>query len=442
MSNDPSAIVSDHELAGLFTAVLPESLEHCHPLANNGEPERKRGIASEGSHGVVRERTSPNLFGPGAKQFWEAIARHFRCAHPHSVPMNPIKHLSAALLLGAAVCAQSTAIFPAEYSGVPEGPTNSANLPLALGTSRVMCVYNQLDLAIPVGTSIRKLGFRQDQDLTTLNAGRSLQLEVRMGYTANSHTGMSSTFDTNYVGTPVTVFGPALFTLPNLRDPAAPLPNGRFFLNLTTPFPYNPGANNLVVEYRIYGTSGGGNSFTYYLDRADYFSPVVNGPAGCAHLAGGPPVLATTPVSINSYYTASISQAPANSLSVLVLSLGGQLATPFSLQSAVPGIAPSCMGQVTLAGAQTLTTFTNSGGAFYSSFYLPNTVLLNDLYISSQAAFFDFFAPGGVVVSNGAQVQVGIPPRSTTIYAQGPPATTTTGSVSTYYCPVAFFEYQ
>lgn len=86
MSNDPSAIVADHELAGLFTAVLPESLEHCHPLANHGEPERKRGIASEGSYGVVRERTSPNLFGPGAKQFWEAIARQFRCAHPTQFP--------------------------------------------------------------------------------------------------------------------------------------------------------------------------------------------------------------------------------------------------------------------------------------------------------------------------------------------------------------------
>ncbi len=357
--------------------------------------------------------------------------------------MNANRLLPVLLTLCAAATAQTVTVFPSEYSNVPEGPLYSANLPLAYGTSRVMCVYNKLDLDIPNGSSIRKVGFREDHDITQLNAGRGLQLEVRMGYTSNDHTNLSSTFDTNYIGTPVTVFGPALFTLPNLRDPASPLTNGRFFINLTTPFTYNPGANNLIVEYRIYGTSGGGGSFNYFLDRADYNSPVVNGPAGCVHPSGGPATMAVTPVSTNSYYAASIASAPANSLSVLLLSIGGQLVTPYSLQSTLPGISPSCMAQIPLAGAQTLTAFTGSSGSTYYQFYIPNSpAVLNNLYLSGQCAFFDFFAPGGVVVSNGAQVQIGIPPRSSMVYTQLPPAAATTGQVSTTYCPVALFEYQ
>jgi hypothetical protein len=75
-------------------------------------------------------------------------------------------------------------------------------------------------------------------------------------------------FDQNYATTPTTVFGPGLFTLPNLRDPSSPLPNGVFWLTLATPFVFNPANGNLVVEYRIYGNSAGGAAFLYYLDRA------------------------------------------------------------------------------------------------------------------------------------------------------------------------------
>lgn len=356
--------------------------------------------------------------------------------------MQTILVLPATLVLGAALSAQTIVPFPSEYTAVPEGPYNSYNLPLAYGTSRVMCIYDRVDVAVPVGTSIRRLGFRQDGDITTQHNGRGLQLEVRMGYTQNGYANADSTFDSNYAGSPVTVFGPALFTLPNLRDPASPLTDGRFFITLTTPFPYNPGTNNLVVEYRVLGTSGGGSSFNYALDRADFFAPVVNGPAGCPHLAGGPAVLTVQPVAVNSYYSSSLAQAPANSLCVLALNAGSQLAAPFSLQPVVAGIGPACMGQVSLAGTQALTTFTDSSGNAFWSFLVRNNPAFNDVFVSSQCAIFDFFAPGGVVVSNGVQVQIGIAPRTAIIYGQGPPGTLTTGSVYPRYCPVAFFEYQ
>jgi hypothetical protein len=74
---------------------------------------------------------------------------------------------------------------------------------------------------------------------------------------------------------------------------------------------------------------------------------------------------------------------------------------------------------------------------------VPNQrVPYNDMVIGAQAAFFDLFAPGGLVVSNGSQVEIGIQPQSTIVWGSGPPSTVTTGSQNTRYCPVALFGWQ
>lgn len=343
----------------------------------------------------------------------------------------------------APLTAQTTTVFPSDYATVAEGPNNSPNLPLAFGTSRVLCVYDRLDLDIPVGARIQKLGFRQDATLTTMDAGRALQLEIRMGYTTAASTAPGNNFDNVYAAPPVTVFGPALFTLPNLRDAANPLADGRLLIPLTTAFPYEPDNRNLVVEYRVFGNSGGGTSFNYRLDRADFHSPVVNGPAGCAHSGGGTPRLTVEPCRVQGQFSAALATGPANSLAVLMVATGAQLLPPFSLQALVPGIAPACMGQIPVAGAMTLSAITGTTGSASFTFNIPNNAALyNDVWLANQVACFDFFAPGGVVVSNGAQVQIGVRPRSSILASQGPPATVITGTVNTNYAPVAFFEYQ
>jgi hypothetical protein len=63
----------------------------------------------------------------------------------------------------------------------------------------------------------------------------------------------------------------------------------------------------------------------------------------------------------------------------------------------------------------------------------------NDLTVGGQAAFFDLFAPGGLVVSNGAQVQIGLQPQATVVRGSGPPSAVTTGSQDLRYYPVALF---
>jgi hypothetical protein len=348
------------------------------------------------------------------------------------------------LFLATALSAQTVTVFPDEYAAVSEGPFNSPNLPLADGTSRALCLYEHVDLAIPSGHQITRLGFRQDGTITTMDTGRTLQLEVRMGYSTATAANLGTNFANAYSNTPVTVFGPTAYVLPNLHDTTAPLPGGQLWITLSTPFTYSPGVGeNLVVEYLIYGNSGGGTTFNYRLDRADYYSPTLQGPAGCPRAGGGAPVLAVNGLRPGLSYSTSATAGPGNSFSILLVAPGAQLLAPYSLQPYLAGISPACLGQVPLVNPGQLTGVTSAAGALSWSFPVPNnTALYGDLFVAGQAAFFDFFSPGGLVVSNGTQVKIGVQPRTSILYGAGPPATVTTGAVSRNYCPVAFFEYQ
>ncbi|MFK7741405.1 MAG: hypothetical protein AB8H80_13900 [Planctomycetota bacterium] len=338
--------------------------------------------------------------------------------------------------------AQNIAIFPDEYAAVPEGPSNSNNLPLALGTSRVMCLYEAVDLAIPSGDQITKLGFRQDGANTQLINGVALQLEVRMGFSNEDSQSMSTTFDNNYDGASTTVFGPALYTPPNLHDPGNPLPNGQLFINLTTPFAYVPNGRNLVVEYRIFGTANGGQSFNYRLDRADFYSPRTSGPVGCPHSGGGTPTHTVDPARPGINFNARVSQGPSNSPAFLAVNIGTGLTPPYPLGAIFPGIATSCTGQMAAGNFGILGGTTNSNGARSWGFLIPNDNVFADLTISSQTLFLDFFSPGQVVTSNGVETLTGVRPRTALLSSTGAPTTIVTGSKQVHYCPVAFFEHQ
>lgn len=355
--------------------------------------------------------------------------------------MNKLTILISAVALAGGAFAQNVAIYPDEYINVPDGPLNSNNLPLARGVSRVMCLYEDVDLAVPYGDSITKLGFREDSPSTTLAPGRLLQLEVRMGWTTNDHVTMSSTFDSNYDGAFTTVFGPAVYDLPDLQNPAAPLPNGQFFINLTTPFVYQPNGRNLIVEYRIFGTSMGGSSFNYRLDRADFYSPRTYGPVGCQHSGGQTANMILQPTRPGLNFQATANTAPGNSPAFMAINIGNPIVAPYDL-SGIFGVDPACTGQMNGSGMAIVGGTTGSTGSINWIFSIPNDNTFGDLTISTQGIFLDFFAPGGLVTSNGAQLVTGIRSRSAVVAASGAPTTANTGTKSNFYCPVAFFEHQ
>jgi hypothetical protein len=213
-----------------------------------------------------------------------------RSLHPHAVRSEAMHSVIA---------------LPIECTAVLEGLQNAANLPFADGTSRVMIVDDASDMAVPVGASITRLGFGRVATLTTMDAGRYLQLEVRMGCTTNSATATANAFDTNEDGPSITVLGPA------------------------------------------------------------------------------------------------------NTTVVLAIAVDSQLVPPYALDPVFVGIAPTCRGQLAPLDLVLATVTTSSSGGFPLGYAVPNVLALNDLWLSHQALPLAAFAPGGIVVSNGVQVQVG-----------------------------------
>lgn len=341
------------------------------------------------------------------------------------------------LLLVTAAAAQGTAIFPGDHANIANGASYSSNLPYALGVSRVMSIYEAWDIGVPIGHQITAIGVRQDG--TNASTGHSLQLEARMGTTIYDASTVTSTFDSNYLTGPVTVFPNGLYSLPNLQSSTT---GQQIMLPLTTPYTYNGG--NLVIEWRIAANNNGNLGFTYYTDVATYVSTDTHGPQACQNSGGTRAVLSSSPTYIGGTWSLNISGAPASAIGFLLVQMNSPLVTPFSLQTLVPGISPTCLGQLNLAAFTVVAGFpTDGGGNHYWSITVPNNrIPWYQATIETQAAILDFFAPGGIVVSSGDQVQFGIQPANTIIFASGPGSTTaTTGSVYRNYGLVTLFQY-
>lgn len=351
-----------------------------------------------------------------------------------------MNHNHASRLLGlfaiTTVAMAQTVTFPSDHTAIPDGASSQNWFPYSYGIGRFQAVYERWDLQVPVGRMINRIGFRADPNVMSL--GRSLQLEVRMGQTDRDADTLDSTYDANWNGAPTTVFGPALFTLPDLNNPANPNPGGAVvWLNLTTPFTPST-SRNLLIEWRVLANNNGGAAFPYELDVPAFVSPVIQGITGCPHSGNQTATLASQPVRVGGIWYDYLQAAPASQLAFLLVNVNTPLTTPFPLSAFVPGIAPTCQGQVAPGNLFALGTVTDgSGGAlFWTS--IPNDRLFNDTILATQALCFDFFAPGGIVVSNAEQVQIGIDPAASALWSQGN-ANATTGGIYYHWVPVTVF---
>lgn len=352
--------------------------------------------------------------------------------------MNPTHPLLLSLLTLVGGATAQTVTFPSDHTGLPDGASSQGWFPYSYGIGRFQAVYEAWDLQIPAGRQITRIGFRADP--ATISYGYMLQLEVRIGATDKTAGDLDSTYDANWLGTPTVAFGPAIYALPDLNNPLNPNPDGQYvWLTLTTPVTWNP-AHNLLVEWRVHFNSNGGAGFQYELDVPSFVSPIVTGPQGCLHSGGQRPVLTSDPVRVGGLWTENLYTAPANQLAVLLVALNSTLVSPYPLQPIVPGIAAACQGQVLANGALTLVGVTGPSGYGYFQASIPDLRGFNDTILATQAVCFDFFAPGGIVVSNGEQVQIGIDPAMSVLWSQGS-ATATTGSVYSHWGPVTLFAH-
>lgn len=343
--------------------------------------------------------------------------------------MNTVLRLSSACLLASAALVGQSVVFPSTMTNVTNGNSYISWFPFSDGISRLQVVYDDWDLGLQPNTPITRIGFRQDSTQTSVS--RLVQLEVRMGTTTSTSSTIGTTFDSNFAGTPTTVFPLGIFTLPALSSST---PNSIVWVNLTTPYTY-PGGN-LLVEFRVYGNNNGNQSFYYPLDSTGYVSTVTAGTQGCVHSGGQRAALASSPTQVGSYWNLYLSSAPASTALALLVAPDQTMPSPFSLSFL--GLDPSCLGQIP-ANFASFSGSTNTGGGASWSVQVPNSLALNNFTITSQAVIFDFFVPGSLVTSNADQITFGIAPPESIVAAQGS-ATATTGSVYPNYGVVTLFN--
>jgi hypothetical protein len=342
--------------------------------------------------------------------------------------------LVATLALGWALPAQSPATFPSDHASIANGASQTNWFPYAYGVSRIQAVYETWDLTVPAGHAITRIGFRQEGSLAS--TGHQLQLQVLMGPTDKTAADITTTYANNYFAPPTSVFGPAVFNLPSLTTSTT---GNIVWLQLTTPFT-PPAGHNLLVEFVVIANNNAGAAFPYYLDVANFVSVITSGSPGCPHSGNQVPHLLSRATEVGGTWYCDLSLAPASQLAVWFINFG-QLVSPYPLSPFIPGIAPTCMGQLSLSNLATVTASTSANGSHTFSALVPNSRFYNDLVISSQVACLDFFAPGGVAVSNADQMQIGIEPAMSVIFSQGS-STATTGSVYRNYGVVTLFDYQ
>tara|TARA_R110002072_G_scaffold273219_4_gene433846 strand:+ start:41664 stop:42707 length:1044 start_codon:yes stop_codon:yes gene_type:complete len=345
--------------------------------------------------------------------------------------ISSLRSVSAICLLAASAAAQSI-VFPSDHTNIGNGSSSLSWIPFSSAAPfRAQIVYEDWDLGLPMGTPISRIGFRQDG--ATNSASEQVIMEVSMASTSATASTMATSFAGNYVGTPTVVYPQGLFTLPALSSAT---PSSIVWIDLPAPH-YVYGGGNLLVEFKIFLNSNGNQAFSYRLDRATYISQVTAGVPGCMHSGGQTPTLASSPTRVGSNWNLYLSAAPSNSPMALFLAPAQQLAAPYSLGAL--GVDPSCQGQVPLGSYVALGGNTNSGGAYSWSIPVPNMLVFNDYYMTSQAVAFDYFSPGKLVVSNADQVQFGINPAASILFGTGS-TTATTGSVYANYGLVTLFN--
>lgn len=341
-------------------------------------------------------------------------------------------------LLATGVAAQNVATFPSDHAAIQDGDSYSRYYPFSNGVSRIMLIYESWDLNIPAGRQITRIGFRRDG--TRMSTGHQLLLEVRMAQTEKDHDTAEPTFADNYFGSPTVVRPTSVFTMPDMGNVLNPNPNDPFiWVPLTTPWTYDPG-KNLLVEFLVQGNSNGGARFDYWLDRALFESPVATGPNGCQHSGGQIPHLASRETKVGGNWYCDLTQAPANQLAIWFIALNTPLQPQYSLAPLFPGIPAACQGQIPLVNLFSVVTTTDAFGRHTFRVPIPDDRTLNDMIISSQAACFDVFSPGNLVVSNGDQLEIGIDPAMAMIHQQGS-TTATRGTVSRNYGLVTLFDH-
>lgn len=165
----------------------------------------------------------------------------------------------AGTLLAAACLAQSTVTIPVAYT-TTEGPTNSAIwMPIFGSSGQGRYQWSTSSLRGAPIVNINKAEYRRDglQAASTLYGPRTTTLSLVMAHC--NAAALTTTYASNYVGSPTTCVAPAPFNFPDHTNPPATTPAPwTVSIPFTTNFTYN-GTNDLMWEIVCTGTTPTGS---------------------------------------------------------------------------------------------------------------------------------------------------------------------------------------
>ena len=336
--------------------------------------------------------------------------------------------LIACAVMTPGLMGQKRAIFPSNHTN-REGSGYVSNVPFSSGVQRTQFVYESLDLKIPNGSMIQRVGFRQNgESFRSQSTGVKLQLEVLMGPSTKSAAAASFSYVQNYSGSPTTVFSKKIFDLPSLAQ-AGTCVSPFVMVPLDSGFKYDS-SKNLAVEYRVHANANANRQFSYYFDRADFLAPVSYGSA-CKTSGNTTPTL-TSSVPFGTSWRLELRSGPYTTATALLLGVKKK-----SLDLTAFGM-PGCFQLVDPLIADHTKTTSSFGGSTSWFFIVPNNLRLT---VHAQVWMLDVFANNlGVISSNGVSVAFGERPQMTMIHRAGS-TTSTTGFVSRFYGVVSAFDY-
>src|SRR5690606_11745160 len=188
-------------------------------------------------------------------------------------------------------------------------------------------LYESFDLDIPDGRQITHVGFPRDEARTSF--GEQIQLEILMGRTTRTVATVDSEFAKNYAAAPQVVFTRKIFALPDLGIVSNPPVTDTVWVPLDTPFTHDA-AQNLIVEYRVYANSKSNQAFSYFLDFAQFHSPITAHGQACPTSSGLLPKLESQRTAIGGTWRVALTNATASSSGTLFIGLG-LLPTPLPI---------------------------------------------------------------------------------------------------------------
>lgn len=300
-----------------------------------------------------------------------------------------------------ALRAQVSLVVPASHAPI-EG-TSSTNVPFGRSTPvRLQAAYDRLLFPAPV--TITALALRADGG--GLLAAKQVDCELRLSTLAVPLVALSADFAVNRGADETVVVSRQVLTLGATTTTAVPAPFAAP-LQFTTPFPYDPAAGGLLIEFVVFGQPPGAYTVdaTFVCDSPQ----VAVGPLGCPRV-GGLPLRAessTTQVLWGRPWVARLLDAPAGALVGLVIGgsdTGSWNGLPLPADLAAIG-APGCFVAIDIGG--TFFQFAAPDGSAQFVFAIPNAPQAIGTWIHFQGAAIDPVANAlGVVTSQGHKVQV------------------------------------